>query len=174
MPFPMMGCISRGSLQCAHMISGVVFSGFPLRKTRPFSYFAAAVSAAGTEGWLELFALLTLGCSSREERASDSAWVAADCMRRSFSERWQESTVLNIMLNTASSRMSFVCMRSGYLAMAFRSLGRLLGPYQVRQTIWRQLQGHWGAVDPLIGCFVLGHAAERRWFVVYVSQDMRG
>lgn len=106
MPLPMIGCIRRGSLQCGHMISGVVLRGFPLRSTRPFSYFAADVSATGIAGWLVAPAFCEAG--SRVARAIDSACVAADCMRRSFSERWHDSAVLRTIFDSVSSRISWI------------------------------------------------------------------
>ena len=68
-------------------MSGVVFKGFPLSDTRPLSQIAPGVLKVieGIGGGWAPFG--GGGCESRCDTAADSAWVAAEDIRRSFSER---------------------------------------------------------------------------------------
>src|SRR2546423_783568 len=95
-PLPLIGYINLGNLQCGHRISGVVCKGLPLRYTLPLSQVAAGVVATG--GRFGAAAPLADWEGSTWERATTSTCVAAEDMRRSFSERWEEWAMLDIIL----------------------------------------------------------------------------
>lgn len=95
-PAPVTGYIKRGNRHSGQMISLVVSSGFPLRKTFPSSQMAASVSTrtpfiSSESGSLALTVAGLFPDSSRRRFASSSAFcratTAAERIRAIFSSR---------------------------------------------------------------------------------------